>query len=740
MVSLLPARLFRIACFAGLALAVLAAQRADAAGFGVPELLSADGGDNGRPLGASAAIGKSGSAVSRNGQSIYFTTSDRLTGNDSDSASDLYWSLQGTTFLVSVGTADPVTYGGSSADGQDVYFETAERLRDTDTDNAIDVYMRQGGQNTIHVSRGDTASLGNAERPAHFEAVSADGSVVILRSTEGLDGRPSPANNLQDGPSNLYMRANGHTTLLTGNANPRYVGLEFVHLSEDGSRVYFESTSSHASTDTDFSGTDVYRWEANSITHVSQGTSPTLGQTDHIGAFFGAETDDGARVFFDSPDRHTTDDTDNQTDVYAREAGQTTRVTTGSRTGSGNANTVGGFSGFADFVATSPDGARVIFSSRESLADSDLDLNIDAYIVEGGVTRELAVDPQGVGDPGPTSYVGGSRDLSRAFFTTTTKLLPADGDTLFDVYERHGDQLNLITEGTAAAPTFLAASADGTRVFVRTTEKLLPSDTDTGSDIYMYEAGLVYAVNPGPGSVSFLGISFDGSTVYYQTNDSLAPGDTNVNKQDIYRSTFDAIPPQTTIVISPPASTESRAAHFEYGPVDAGTTFVCSLDMQPVSCPVGSVDFDGLALGPHVFTVAATDYAGNTDTTPAVATWTIVEPASQQPPADDPGAGAGDVGGTGTDQTTPVQDQVAPETLKKRGPKRRGTRTRLRFRFASEPGAVFICRLDDEQFEICTSPAVRQVEPGRHKFSAVAIDSAGNLDLTPAVWKFRVLP
>ncbi len=721
-----------IAVLAGMVLtALVAAPRAQATGFDSPELLSADGGDNGRPLGATAVVGKSGSAISRSGYDIYFTTEDRLVGGDNDSVSDLYWSRNGTTFLVSVDTAAPVTFAGSSADGQDVYFETAERLRDTDTDDAIDVYMRQGGQNTIHVSRGDTPVLGNAARPAFFEAVSADGSVVILRSTEGLDGRPAAGSNIQDGPENLYMRASGHTTLLTGHANPRSPGLQFVHLSEDGSRVYFESVSSHASSDTDFMGTDVYRWEADSITHVSQGTSPSLGQSDYSGAYFGAETDDGARVFFDSPDKHTTDDADTQTDVYVREAGQTTRVTTGSRAGSGNANSVGGFGAFADFVAASPDGERVIFSSRESLADSDSDLNIDGYIVEGGVTQELAVDHQGAGDPAPNAYAGGSRDLSRILIRTSTSLLPGDNDGLPDLYERHGGQLALITAGTATTFTFLAASADGTRVFIATAEKLLPSDTDSGSDIYMYEGGGLYAANPGPGTVTFRGISPDGSIVYYDTTDSLTAGDTNVNKRDVYRSSFDATAPQTTIVVSPPASTESRAAHFEYGPVTPGTTFACTLDNQPMSCPAGSVDFDGLALGPHVFTIAATDYAGNTDTTPALATWTIVEPASQ-PPAVDPGAGAG------TDQT-PQADQVAPETIKKRGPKRRGTRTRLRFKFESEPGVVFICRLDDERFEVCSPPVIRQVEPGRHKFTAVAIDASGNFDLTPAVWKFRVI-
>jgi hypothetical protein len=39
------------------------------------------------------------------------------------------------------------------------------------------------------------------------------------------------------------MRADGHTTLLTGNANPRHPVIDFAHLSADGSRVYFESAS-----------------------------------------------------------------------------------------------------------------------------------------------------------------------------------------------------------------------------------------------------------------------------------------------------------------------------------------------------------------------------------------------------------------------------------------------------------------------------------------------------------------
>jgi hypothetical protein len=105
-------------------------------------------------------------------------------------------------------------------------------------------------------------------------------------------------------------------------------------------------------------------------------------------------------------------------------------------------------------------------------------------------------------------------------------------------------------------------------------------------------------------------------------------------------------------------------------------------------------------------------------------------------PPDGGGGGAGGPGGgDGTPDTTP------PETIKGgKRPKRRTTRRSAKFRFSSEAGATFECKLDRKPFKPCASPKkVKRLRRRKHTFQARAIDAAGNVDLTPATWKFRVV-
>jgi hypothetical protein len=57
---------------------------------------------------------------------------------------------------------------------------------------------------------------------------------------------------------------------------------------------------------------------------------------------------------------------------------------------------------------------------------------------------------------------------------------------------------------------------------------------------------------------------------------------------------------------------------------------------------------------------------------------------------------------------------------------------------AGERGAEFRCRLDRGAYRPCRSPRVYRVGVGRHLVSIVAIDAAGNRDLSPALSRFRV--
>jgi hypothetical protein len=89
----------------------------------------------------------------------------------------------------------------------------------------------------------------------------------------------------------------------------------------------------------------------------------------------------------------------------------------------------------------------------------------------------------------------------------------------------------------------------------------------------------------------------------------------------------DTTPPDTVLTDQPPSVTTDHTATFGFSSTEAGSTYACSLDgAEPAPCgsPVG---YGSLATGSHTFTVAATDSAGNTDPTPASATWEIQDPS-----------------------------------------------------------------------------------------------------------------
>lgn len=88
------------------------------------------------------------------------------------------------------------------------------------------------------------------------------------------------------------------------------------------------------------------------------------------------------------------------------------------------------------------------------------------------------------------------------------------------------------------------------------------------------------------------------------------------------------------------------------------------------------------------------------------------------------------------DLIAPV-DTIAPETTITRKPAKRITKKRARFAFSSEPGARFECRLDRGAWKPCTSPKTVRVKKGKHVFAVRASDLAGNVDPTPATYRFR---
>jgi large repetitive protein len=75
-------------------------------------------------------------------------------------------------------------------------------------------------------------------------------------------------------------------------------------------------------------------------------------------------------------------------------------------------------------------------------------------------------------------------------------------------------------------------------------------------------------------------------------------------------------------------------------------------------------------------------------------------------------------------------------------PDAKTTRTDATFRFSSsEPGSSFDCALDGAAFAPCTTPTrYTGLARGEHEFRVRAIDRAGNVDPTPATYKWTIEP
>jgi subtilisin family serine protease len=85
----------------------------------------------------------------------------------------------------------------------------------------------------------------------------------------------------------------------------------------------------------------------------------------------------------------------------------------------------------------------------------------------------------------------------------------------------------------------------------------------------------------------------------------------------------------------------------------------------------------------------------------------------------------------------------APSTSFAKHPKKtvriRGRSVRLVFRFRSDQaGVAFLCKVDKSAFRSCGAKLSRSFRPGRHVVRVKARNSAGLVDPTPAVFRFRV--
>jgi hypothetical protein len=167
--------------------------------------------------------------------------------------------------------------------------------------------------------------------------------------------------------------------------------------------------------------------------------------------------------------------------------------------------------------------------------------------------------------------------------------------------------------------------------------------------------------------------------------------------------TVDLTPPTTVVTQKPPPLSNSSTATFAFNSPDPTATFQCSLNGSPAQACTSPVVYSGLADATRTLLIQAVDPAGNVDVLAQPITWTV-----DTTPPDTALANPGNIVGS----VDPV------------------------FKFtATEAGSTFQCSFNNAPFAACVSPFLVDVPgSGPQKFSVRAVDGAGNVDPTPAVY------
>jgi hypothetical protein len=715
------------------------------------------------PTGGNDSFAAQYLAIDPAGQEVFFSTRERLTADDKDTATDIYVRdlIENKTSLVSVGdsTCSVTGCGEANVDvsspgaegivdgGRRVFFVSTERLSSEDTDNGADVYLRDlDGERTrlVSVAAPSCGGCGAETEQVVFQDASGDGTKAIFTTTEPLTGGD------KDKETDLYERdieaigGEGETNLVTtpggglepcgGNCKP-----STSSIADDGSHVFFETGERIAPIDTD-TKQDVYDWFDGTAELASVGSADQNGGAD---ARFLKSSANGGEVFFATVDSFALPDEDSVEDVYVRTGGASTELVS---EGDASCSVVdcGNGPDTAVLEWVSDDGSLAILVTAEQLTAADTDANADVY------SRELPGGPTAlVSLPGPScttecgngehdaSFSGASSDGTDLFFVTEEALAPpepeddptafGDGDKETDVYGRSAETTSLISlgqqdevkvfMGNEEFPAQLrGVSATGARTFFTTDEQLTETDEDSDKDVYQ---------------------RFEGSTLLVSRKNKagleakLAPADPTLESTD----------PE-----SPSAATSLRVI----GSGPAETSIKLYATSQCAGAPVatgtvGQLEEPGLAVS--VATGSTTTFHATAEASGFVSSCSGGVTYVQQ--------GEGGLGGGGSSQ--PPQPKLAPDPgpllpLRFEVPQTRITfgpafKTRIRrpvFRFTDatgQQGTRFVCKVDHGRWKSCGSPLkLKKLSRGRHSFGVKGVNAVGVWQDKPSKRKFTVVP
>jgi NHL repeat len=280
-------------------------------------------------------------------------------------------------------------FEGATPDGSKVFFVTTAKLTPDDTDSGFDLYEYDFGSSTLtRISAGPNGNATNAlARPAGV-LVSDDGSRVYFE-TQGqlIQGQGTP------GGFNLYLWDNGTTQFVASLAGALYspqLTCSQARLTPDGRVLVFGTTARLDPDDTD-SSQDIYRYDADTGTLTLASQGPTGGNGP-----------------FDA--------------VFGRAAAP------GDCAAPGNGDTL-----IHPSRVVSDDGRYVFFETSEGLVPKDTNGELDVYELDASDGRTYLIS-SGTSNLA-SNLLDASPSGSDVFFATFSRLVPEDDDSALAVYD-----------------------------------------------------------------------------------------------------------------------------------------------------------------------------------------------------------------------------------------------------------------------------------------------------------------
>jgi hypothetical protein len=735
--------------------------------------------------------------ASEDGKYLFFESEEQLVPGDTDNKRDVFVrSFDATagaegayvTREVSVGPTGgndsyPAIFEKASADGKKVFFSTDEPLVSADQDKRSDVYVREIGGATKLVSSGDLScrpTCGNGAFDVGFAGAGADGNQVLMVTAEPLDPVAD-----QDEAVDVYEHdlITGDTTLVSAGAEDCApscgngdFGATLRGVAAGGDRAFFATSEQLTAADDD-TAIDIYaRSLPNGPTVLVSAGDPACSPCGNGGAaaIFAGSSADGARVFLATSEGMAPGDTDGANDIYQRFEGATTLVSAGTETKP------------ASFADASIDGARVFFTTSESLVAGDENEATDVYLWQGGAPQLITSGACCNSNFGAITPDGGV-----VVVTTTEALAPEDEDSAADVYEQvvEGGGPVLISGGGTGSSSarFNRVSSDGDRVFFTTSEALAPQDFDSDDDIYARDVAAEETTlwTPPPGlcpvascDAILVDASSDGLHMVFQTEERLVSEDTD-SEADVYERAYDEdadeevtrlvstgnsaaldLGPDPPVLTgtspgSPGASTEpSLLGSAEPGAlIKIYPTSNCSGETVAVGT-AEDLEASGITVKVPSGTTkafwATAEAEGFTSLCSNPVSYTQQDPVTEEPPSVDGGGGAGEEpvpsSKGGGKKPAPSHDgvpYVKPLTKITFGPAAKTRKRRPVFRFADatgQPGTKFRCRVDRGRWAGCGSPTkLKRLSLGRHVFRVKAVNAVGVWSERAASRSFKVV-